>query len=196
MLQMYKVFVNDCPIILRDAKKISTIPEANVFDVSRIVLQVEDLFLGKQKSICLYSSNLPRDWQLFQDQFKVQVAGGGKVINENDEILFIKRFGKWDLPKGKMEKNESKASCALREVEEECGVSGLTIDRELKTTYHIFKRKNKTIFKVTHWFLMKTDYKDKLYPQEEEGIVEAVFKNKNEVKLALKNTYANIRLLF
>ena len=52
-------------------------------------------------------------------------AAGGIVQNEHREVLFIFRKGKWDLPKGKMEKAERPEVAAIREVEEECGVTGL-----------------------------------------------------------------------
>ena len=111
-------------------------------------------------------------------------------------MLFIYRFDKWDLPKGKLEKGESIQECAIREVEEECGITNLSIDKELETTYHIFKRNEKMILKVTYWFLMRTNYSGNLTPQEEEGIDQVVFKNAHETSKALQNTYQNIKLLF
>ena len=49
------------------------------------------------------------------------------VYNDKGEILFIFRNGKWDLPKGGTEKNETMEETAMREVEEETGVNGLSI---------------------------------------------------------------------
>ena len=54
------------------------------------------------------------------------IAGGGKVYNPKNEILFIFRNGKWDLPKGKAEAKETINLTALREVEEETGITGLS----------------------------------------------------------------------
>ena len=34
-------------------------------------------------------------------------AGGGIVYNQEGKVLMIKRHGKWDLPKGKKEKDEN-----------------------------------------------------------------------------------------
>ena len=45
--------------------------------------------------------------------FKVVEAAGGVVSNKNGEILFIRRMGKWDLPKGKIEKGESLEQACL-----------------------------------------------------------------------------------
>ncbi|HYH57216.1 MAG TPA: NUDIX domain-containing protein, partial [Anseongella sp.] len=50
-------------------------------------------------------------------------AGGGLVINEKGQYLFIFRNGKWDLPKGKLEKGEGADAGSIREVEEECNIT-------------------------------------------------------------------------
>ncbi|WP_456377365.1 NUDIX hydrolase [Lutibacter sp.] len=193
---MYKVFVNDCLIILTDNKKISTNFDKVSFESVTISELVNTFFLDKNKGICLLCSNIGECWKVFKSQFKIQKAAGGKVINTKNEILFIYRFNRWDLPKGKLEKRETISECAIREVEEECGITNLHIEKPLETTYHIFERKGKVILKITYWFLMKTKYKGKPIPQLEEGIEKVAFKNENDIKEALKNTYENIKLLF
>ena len=195
-MQMYKVFVNDCPIILTENNNILTNYKKETFNPIEIKSIVTDLFQNNLNGICIICSNLEESWKQFQACFKIQKAAGGKVLNLKNEVLFIYRFDKWDLPKGKLEKGESIEDCAVREVEEECGVTNLTIKKQLETTYHIFERKNKTILKITYWFLMKTDFSGDLIPQEEEAIKEAVFKNEFDTKIALQNTYENIKLLF
>lgn len=193
---MYKVFVNDYPIILTDNQNISTNYKKINFEESTILKLVETLFNNNSVGFCLICNNLEQSWRLFQSKFKMQKAAGGKVLNLKNEVLFIYRFNKWDLPKGKLEMGESIKECAVREVEEECGICNLSIQKKLPTTYHIFKRKSKIILKITYWFLMNTNFDGVLKPQEEEDITEAVFKNDVEIKLALKNSYQNIKLLF
>ena len=196
MLQMYKVFVNNKPIILTDDVNISS--EFKKVDYHQIdVLEIIDS-LNKITSngIILIDSDLKKMWKSFKKNFKIEKAAGGKVINSKEEVLFIYRLNKWDLPKGKLEKGESLKECAIREVEEECGITSLIIDKKLQTTYHIFERNHKLILKITYWFLMKSTFSGKLIPQVEEGIEEVVFKNEDETGLALKNTYENIKLLF
>lgn len=193
---MYKVFVNDCPIILTDNKKISTGFEKIDFKSVAVLKIVEDFFQNKHKGIYLVCDNVEECWEQFKLKFTIQEAAGGKVINTNNDVLFIYRFHKWDLPKGKLEKGESIAQCAIREVEEECGITDLKIEKELQTTYHIFVREGKFILKITYWFLMNTNFNGKLKPQLEEAITQAVFKNKVETEKALLNTYENIKLLF
>jgi ADP-ribose pyrophosphatase YjhB (NUDIX family) len=193
---MYKVFVNDCLIILTDNKKISTNLKKFHFEKVDILKEVDLLFNNKGEGICLLCNDLSGSWNHFQSFFEVQKAAGGKVLNSEKEVLFIYRFSKWDLPKGKLEENESFEYCALREVEEECGVTNLNIVEQLCFTYHLFRRQEKIIFKITNWFLMHTDFEGVLIPQTEEGIEKVVFKDKIETEEALQNSYENIKLLF
>lgn len=193
---MYKVFVNDCPIILTENKKNAINFDLVNFEEIQVNTIVEEIFQNNLLGINLLCENLEACWATFQSCFKSQKAAGGKVINSNNEVLFIYRFNKWDLPKGKLENGESVSECAVREVEEECGITNLKIVKPLETTYHIYKEKGKTILKTTYWFLMRTDYTAELTPQLEEGIEEVVFKNEAETAEALENTYENIKLLF
>lgn len=193
---MYKVFVNDCPIILTDNKKNTTNFNLVNFESVKVDEIVSRIFQNKLKGITLFCENLDECWRQFQSNFKSQKAAGGKVINANNEVLFIYRFNKWDLPKGKLEKGESILACAVREVEEECGITNLQIVKPLETTYHIYKEKGNIILKTTYWFLMYSDYDGELTPQLEEGIEQVVFKNEGASVEALKNTYENIKLLF
>ncbi len=195
-MQMYKVFVNDCPIFLTENNNISTNYKKVKFNLTEIKSIINDLFQKKLSGIYLICDHLENDWKQFQSLFKIQKAAGGKVLNIENEVLFIYRLNKWDLPKGKLEKGESIEQCAIREVEEECGISKLTIQNPLETTYHIFERKNKIILKITYWFLMRTSFTGELTPQTEEGIKKVIFKNKVAVNAALHNTYENIKLLF
>jgi len=195
-MQMYKVFVNDCPIFLTENNNILTNYKKIIFNSSEIKSVISDLFENNLEGICFVCFDLELAWKQFKASFKIEKAAGGKVFNLKNEVLFIYRFDKWDLPKGKLEKGESIEDCAIREVEEECGIKNLTIKKPLEATYHIFKRKGETILKITYWFLMKTDFSDNLIPQIEEGIEEAVFKNEAEIKKTLQNTYENIKLLF
>jgi 8-oxo-dGTP pyrophosphatase MutT (NUDIX family) len=104
----------------------------------------------------------------------------------------IFRNGKWDLPKGKIEKGEEPDTAAIREVFEECGVSGLSLKKQLNTTFHTYLYKDEKILKKTFWFLMNTSDSNKLIPQLEEGITEARWLTRGQVKEAMCNTYLSI----
>jgi hypothetical protein len=192
---MYKVFVNDSPIIITSSSKNENnypvfLYEDIIFDEILYKLKNENI-----SGIVLYSSDLEKDWINFTQNLKVIPAAGGLVLNAKKEILFIYRNGTWDLPKGHIEKGESIKTAAIREVEEECGVFNLSIVKKLTTTYHIYHQ-NGIKLKETHWFLMTSDYDSKLTPQLEEGITEVCFKNETETQIALLNTYANIKIVY
>ena len=192
---MYKVFVNDTPIIITSSPK-----KANNFPVYFFKSADIDDIIQKLKNreilgANLYSADLEKDWQLFLQKIEVISAAGGLVLNKKKEVLFIFRNGVWDLPKGKIERGETIQSTAIREVEEECGVSNLKLVKPLLTTYHIYFH-NGNKLKETYWFLMTTNYDKELIPQIEEGITQVSFKNEAEIKEALKNTYRNIKLVY
>jgi 8-oxo-dGTP pyrophosphatase MutT (NUDIX family) len=124
--------------------------------------------------------------------FKIIEAAGGIVQNDEKELLFIFRRGKWDLPKGKMEKGETQEESAVREVEEETGISNLTLKRKVGETYHIYKEKEKDILKISHWFYFSCK-KQPLIAQTEEDITEAIWIPTQEIKKPMLNTFENIR---
>jgi 8-oxo-dGTP pyrophosphatase MutT (NUDIX family) len=145
------------------------------------------------KEIYFYNRNLDFLLELFKKMFKIIEAAGGLVSNSKNEYLFIKRNGKWDLPKGKIEKKEKIEDAALREVEEECGVSDLKIIKPLVTTYHTYFLEEQPVLKPTYWFLMHTNYSKVLTPQQEEGITEVKWIAKKDFGMVLENTYESIK---
>lgn len=123
------------------------------------------------------------------DIFTFIEAAGGVILNSKNEILFIKRFGKWDLPKGKIDDNETPTITALREVSEECGISGLKIIRPLQSTYHYYSMKNRQILKRTYWYVMKYEGNEICKPQIEEDITEVRWFDKKDLVIVFQNTY-------
>lgn len=144
------------------------------------------------KEICFFSPDKTQLFDDFSSMFRIIVAAGGLVRNEEGKYLFIFRNGKWDLPKGKTEKRESVITAAVREVEEECGISGLKNVKELITTYHIYSMEEKLVMKPTHWFSMEVNGSPKLIPQQEEGITDVRWLAKNEFAIVKKNTFPAI----
>jgi 8-oxo-dGTP pyrophosphatase MutT (NUDIX family) len=193
---MYKVFVNDKPLLLTDQLDKET--DFRLFllesvDIRRLVIK---LFENKLQKAYLYHPDEKEIMRKLKSKIPVAKAAGGLVYNDRGEVLFIFRNGKWDLPKGGVEKGERRRDGAIREVEEETGVSGLTIVRKLQKTYHIFKRNGRFKLKVTHWYEMKTPYSGAFSPQADEGIEKAAWLSPKEVRKALGNSYENIKLLF
>ncbi len=129
--------------------------------------------------------------------FTVIEAGGGRVTDKQGRMLFIFRSGRWDLPKGWLEKGETLAQCAVREVSEECGldIADLQNGGELTTTYHIYPFKEGYALKVTHWFRMRYAGNGAVKPQTEEDITDVRWIAQSEMEELKKNTYGNIRMV-
>jgi 8-oxo-dGTP pyrophosphatase MutT (NUDIX family) len=137
-----------------------------------------------------------KDFQTMIDEFscmfRVVEASGGLVQNSNGEYLFIFRYGKWDLPKGKLEPDEKIEDAAVREVSEETGISNIKLSDHIFDTFHTYRLGNATILKKTHWFSMRYDGTEPLIPQESEDISVAKWVSENQIKEVLKNTYDTI----
>lgn len=133
-------------------------------------------------------------FQAFAAQHQNIDAAGG-LVSKGDAYLFIKRFGRWDLPKGKVEKGETLAAAAVREVEEECAVEELVCGSFLTTTYHTYAYQGGRALKHSHWFEMFTQSDKSLSPQTEEGITEVRWMKMDELGEVLENTYASIAAL-
>ena len=192
---MYKVFVNDKPIILSDQQKATSEYEMCLFEATRLEEILHKLRNTKTKGIFLYHTDLAQMWRDFQAHFTVVYAAGGLVVKDKNTYLLIFRNEHWDLPKGKMEKGEIEEETAVREVEEECGVTDLVIQKPIGKSYHIFHENRKPKLKVTSWFLMLSHYKKALIPQEEEGILIAKFVKKEKLADLYPKMYANIKEL-
>jgi 8-oxo-dGTP pyrophosphatase MutT (NUDIX family) len=193
---MYKVFVNELPLILTN--KLSETANGEYFLLNQDAIQEAIKALKKKKltEAYIYHPNHEEILKKFTKEIPMVVAAGGVVTNDEGKVLFIYRNDKWDLPKGKLDKGESLENCAMREVMEETGVQGLRIENFLRTTYHIFNNHGVRTLKQVHWYAMKTEYSGKLKPEKKEGIVKVKWKGPGKIRLALQNSYANIKILF
>ncbi|HLA56594.1 MAG TPA: NUDIX domain-containing protein [Flavobacterium sp.] len=193
---MYKVFVNDKPLFLTNEIQKETDFQLFLLESVDIRELVKKIYKNKVEKAYLYHPDEKEILRTLKSKMPVNKAGGGLVYNPKGEVLFIFRNGKWDLPKGGVEKYEENDAAALREVEEETGVDKLLITRKLQKTYHIFKRNDRYKLKITHWYEMSTSFDGTLVPQQDEGIEKAEWLNPEQIKVALKNSYENIKLLF
>lgn len=197
---MYKVFIDNKPLYLVDESfnskgiKQSSLYVCENEEDRNEVLKILRLSTPKKP---VYASNpsLEKLHDLFFGDFKKITAAGGLVLNKRGELLFIKRLGYWDLPKGKVEREEGLEEAAIREVEEECGINGPVIDKKLTVTYHTYTAKNTDYLKATHWYLMFYDGEDELVPQIEEDITKAEWVSNQNSGKVLNTTYASIEAL-
>lgn len=120
-------------------------------------------------------------------------AAGGLVSNEENKYLFIFRKGKWDLPKGKLDRGESFKAAAVREVEEECGITIHSRGDKICKTYHIYEVYGVPVMKKTVWYWMRADNQPDLTPQIEEDITDARWLAVGDFMLVKENTYPLIR---
>ncbi|MGB5273637.1 MAG: NUDIX hydrolase [Flavobacteriaceae bacterium] len=193
---MYKVFVNDLPLILTNKLSETTSGEYFLLNQEAIKAAITALNKNKLQVAYVYHPNHEEILKKFCKKIPLVRAAGGVVTNKAGKVLFIYRNDKWDLPKGKLDKGETFEECALREVAEETGVQGLVLENFLKTTYHVFKSNGKYKLKEVHWYAMRTSYAGPLVGQANEGIVKVKWKGPGKIKKALENSYTNIKILF
>jgi 8-oxo-(d)GTP phosphatase len=211
-----KLFINDIPVKIRrmdkeyhkenftividgrtetDLSPIKLAGDVLVWDadkdhIEKIFTKMKDKKLKKLKSITFAVDDKESAVHFVKDQFTVIKAAGGVVVR-NGKILFIYRLKKWDLPKGKLDKKESPAEGALREVEEECNIK-VKLDKKVCATWHTYNLNGKRILKKTTWYKMKCLDDSKMKPQKEEDIEDIKWLNKKEIKNALSNSYKSI----
>lgn len=195
---MYKVFFNNRTVFLCD-KYITNFEKFDglfyKYETKADLVKFWEFFeiaSGSLNNLFIIHEDISKLHQEFFEFFQVIDAAGGVVTNAKNQILIIKRFGKWDLPKGKLTPGENIEKAALREVNEECGISGLKIIRQLKSTYHTYYLNNQKILKKTSWFEMKYSGDETFRPQVEEDITEVVWFNRENLPEITSNTYKSI----
>ena len=141
----------------------------------------------------LWNKDLEALKKAFFKNFTLIEAAGGIVQNSDKDILFILRLGKWDLPKGKMEKGEDPQGCAKREVTEETGIQHLTLKKKAGETWHSYDEYGKHFLKRTYWYHMTCPANQQPKPQEAEHITEAKWVKTKDIKAPVKNTYPSIK---
>ena len=147
---------------------------------------------GNANCVIIHHHDYPQLKSDFLGLFTIVEASGGLIVNENQDFLFIFRRGFWDLPKGKMEKGESKKQTAKREVVEETGIDSVKIISKLGITNHTYKnRSGKRMIKKSHWYLMSGS-DQKLKPQLEEDITMAKWIDIEELNNKYSPVFLNI----
>ncbi len=193
---MYKVFVNEKKLTL--SKHPGDFTKKLRFEgFATLEIAVDLLENTSCPEMNVYGDNIEEIWEDFTHMFKVVEAAGGVVRNNENEVLFIRRLGKWDLPKGKIEKDEAVEHAALREVAEETGLEEMNLEEFVNNTFHIYTERNgEKILKTTFWYKMHFTGNEEPKPQLEEGISEVSWKSKTQImEEVMPMTFNNIKII-
>lgn len=196
----YKIYFENKPVFLLDSldqELIRCFSQDKILYVNELSDSVVKKTLNSIRSdntdaVIFFHKNLQELKEAFWKQFTIIQAGGGLVHNEQGEILCIFRRGRWDLPKGKLDPDESLEECAVREVQEETGLQPILLENHLVTTYHTYHQDNLDILKETYWYKMKSSSHSNLTAQTAEDIQQVEWIAKENMPMVLANTYQAI----
>ena len=213
-----KIFINDIPVnLIKSRAALSEDNYSHVLDgqkdrISSKVLmddvlihnaspaKVEELLhlmtdkkLRNLDSVTFASTEKKALITYVKDKFTIVKAAGG-VVEKEGRTLLIHRLGKWDLPKGKLDKGETLKHCAVREVEEETGVKG-ELQYKICHTWHTYTRNKKYVLKKTSWYAMSCLDDRKMAPQEEESIEDVRWMDLPQMREALYDSYRTVRFV-
>ena len=211
-----KIFINDIPVLIKKPTAAMNIddfdliidPELSKVPAKKLIDDVlvrnaskEDIdhllkLMTKKKfknldALTFTVKNRAEAVEYLKRKFRVIPAAGG-VVGENGRIILIFRRKKWDLPKGKLKKKESKKAGAVREVEEECGIK-VTLRNKICTTWHTYLLNGKYILKKTHWYHMGCHDDSQMTPQADEEIEDVQWMDFDQTRQALYNSYRTVR---
>jgi len=197
MRRKYEIHIDGRPLVIAGSDEVP-VPPANW-----LVLRVDDprevgpaVKQFEQRTelagLLLHGSDVPRIWKEFRSRYVFVQAAGGAVTDEQGRLLAIHRLGRWDLPKGKVDKGEEIPAAAVREVQEECGLVNVNLEAPLCDTWHTYERKGERHLKRTDWFLMRASAKEQLVPQTDEDISEVRWLDLSEVQRMKGETYPSL----
>lgn len=194
---MYKVFFDDRTVFFGDDFTRAFVKHKGLFYKYNNFIELNELVglfdsLTQIKNLYVLHENILMVFEEFKACFTVIEAGGGVILNGRGEFLTIFRNGTWDLPKGKLEKGEDFSGAALREVEEETGLSGVELVEPLVSTYHTYHLKEKHILKKTKWFEMQYHGNAEPRLQAKEGISDYRWVKPGNTGFIRENSYASI----
>jgi len=124
-------------------------------------------------------------------------AGGVVYCRDKDDykfVLILDAYGKWTLPKGHIEKEESQEQAAVREIKEETGLKDVQIGEKIgETDYEVHQPQKPAFFKRIYFYLMETDFQP-LTPQEGEEVQDVCWATREEA--LSKISYENVIKIF
>lgn len=123
-------------------------------------------------------------------------AAGCVIQDDGGNMLLIRRNGRWDLPKGKVEQGETLLAAAARESCEETGLKVFADEPFVRKTYHVYNLYGGWHLKQTSWFRGYCSHESPAgHPQQEEGITEVVWVSPDEWRRRLKQSYGTMKTI-
>lgn len=191
---MYKVFIDHRPVLFISKEELSTKYRSINWDESKMTfkkVKKELKGIDIDNPLQIVCEDVKSAYKSCFIDFKKITAAGG-IVESDKGFLLIKRKGMWDLPKGKKDKGEPIEKTAIREIEEECGITAPTINEFICKTIHSYSYKNNPILKKTHWYHMNYEGDEKLIPQEKEGITKVAWKSFDKMMSIRGETFGSI----
>jgi 8-oxo-dGTP pyrophosphatase MutT (NUDIX family) len=194
---MKKIFFNDRFIAFCNTAEINRqVVKSAVHELKSLTdipyLLNRFLYNGEENELYITCMDETETFVAFCDLFEMIFAAGGLVRNANNDLLLIYRYQHWDLPKGKQETGENIADTAVREVQEECGITNIKTGEFLTETYHCYSMDGRLFMKRNFWYKMFCDTQTPV-PQTTEDIEKAEFVPVHKLPEYINSMYASIR---
>jgi len=168
--------------------------QSSDIDLQTLLGWIEYKKLPGLDAVICQTKDYEKSKSFIKSQFRIVKAAGGLVAKDG-RFLMMFRLGKWDLPKGKLDKGEKTKDAAIREVKEECSIE-VELQDKLCTTWHTYIQEGRRILKKTSWYTMVCTDDSHMEPQYVEHIDELRWMTAAECDIALKNSYRSIQGVF
>lgn len=191
---MYKVFIDHKPVVFISKTQIDPSfgvleYDAGVHFPTEIQKQLTQCSIDRPLQIVCDDPKV-RFKEYFRSYKKIKAAGG--LVKRKQKYLLIKRHGMWDIPKGKIDRGETREEACLREIQEECGITGHRIEAYLGVTRHTMKDNGRNAIKKTYWFLLSYAGTKETFPQIDEGIKRTKWADWDELMAIRGRTFGSI----
>lgn len=201
---MQNIFIHEKPVIICDqitenihsqisSEQLILMQEPNTKNMDALLHALEDNAI---RGYVWQSSHPESIFSELMRHYEHWQAAGGLIVNERGEVLLMFRRGKWDLPKGKMEADETPEMTAIREVKEETGLHHIHIENKLTDTWHAYRLPGKDIMKQTHWYKMQFSGGELTIPQIEEDILDIQWIKPENISKYMRYSYPNLKTVF
>lgn len=201
---MQNIFIHEKPVIICDqitenihsqisSEQLILMQEPNTKNMDALLHTLEDNAI---RGYVWQSSHPESIFSELMRHYEHWQAAGGLIVNERGEVLLMFRRGKWDLPKGKMEADETPEMTAIREVKEETGLHHIHIENKLTDTWHAYRLSGKDIMKQTHWYKMQFSGAELTIPQIEEDILDIQWIKPENISKYMRYSYPNLKTVF